>query len=96
MRQQKKFRARLAGGLLAAASVAVLAAPAGAQAATPAESRSAASASEVGALASWRTISTYKTSLGCQGEKARLELNTPWVLRCQSAGVFTYHLQRYS
>lgn len=49
MRQQKKFRARLAGGLLAAASVAVLAAPAGAQAATPAESRSTGSASEVGA-----------------------------------------------
>ncbi|MEZ7005910.1 hypothetical protein [Streptomyces sp. AD55] len=98
MSRPEKIRTRLAGGLLAAASVAVLAAPATAQAAAPAAHRStvsAAPASEAGITASWRTLATYRTSLGCKGEKASLELSTPWVLRCQSAGAFTHHLQRY-
>lgn len=46
--------------------------------------------------ASWKTLDTYRTSFTCAGAKASLELRTPWVLRCQKAGTFTYYLQRYS
>lgn len=89
---------RLAGGAVAAAALVGLAAPAGAYAATstaPGTAVERVAAAEVGAAASWRTIGTYRTSFTCAGEKARLELSTPWVLRCQKAGTFTYYLQRY-
>ncbi|MEG3627188.1 hypothetical protein [Streptomyces poriticola] len=99
MNQRNTLRARLTGGFVAAVALAGLAAPGAAQAATPASGGSpqVAAASDVrAAAASWRTISTHRTALTCQAAKARLELSTPWVLRCQSAGLFTHRLQRYS
>ncbi|MFD5023429.1 hypothetical protein [Streptomyces sp. NPDC058373] len=95
MRRQGTFHRRFAGAAVAALSVAALAVPATAQAASPAPTAASATAGDIGAAASWRTLATYRTSFTCQGEKTSLELSTPWVLRCQKAGTFTYHLQRY-
>lgn len=96
MREQNRLRGRVVGGLVAAVAVAGLAAPGTAQAAGNSGAPIArAAAGEVGAAASWRTIDTYRTSVTCQAGKLQLELSTPWVLRCQAAGTFTYYLQRY-
>ncbi|GAB3647856.1 hypothetical protein [Streptomyces sparsus] len=96
MVKQSKLRLRVVGGIVAAVATAGLVSPAAAQAAPSADSGTHAAASDVRAMATWRTISTHRTSFTCAGQKAAVELSTNWVLRCQKAGTFTYHLQRYS
>ncbi|MFG3498111.1 hypothetical protein [Streptomyces sp. NPDC047928] len=99
MRKRSTPRTRLAGGVLTAVAVAGLALPGTAYAAGGSAGGAPtvrAAAGDAGTAAAWRTISTYRTAVTCQAAKLQLELSTPWVLRCQAAGVFTHHLQRYS
>lgn len=105
MNRNRASRVRTLGTAVAAAAVLGLLAPSAAAdsgvpssttpTTTAAVATSQSGTQDVGARASWRTIDTYRTSVTCQAAKLQLELNTNWTLRCQAAGVFTHHLQRY-
>lgn len=99
MSKNSRMRMSIASGVVTAATFAVLgmAGPSHASGveSTTGTTASQAAAKDVGAAASWRTIDTFKTPVGCAGQKAALELNTNWQLRCSMAGPLTFNLQRY-